>query len=145
MLASIPYQETTHMKRPTAIKIAEDLTFEFKSAKDAFQEDPDQAVYTIKTMVKLLVGYGLPEPDFEGRAKQITNGDNDANKAKLRRVGKAIERARLAKGLTIAQLAERTGKAPAAVHHWESGTANLELNTILLIEAHLPIRILGIQ
>lgn len=133
------------MKIPSAIQLAEDLTFVFQSASDANEQDPQQAVFTLEVLIKLLKKLGFPEPDFTGRALQATNSDNtDVHKAYLRKIGKAIERARLEKGLTVAQLGELTGKAPASVARWESGKANLEISTIRLIEKHLPVKLLSL-
>lgn len=133
------------MKMPTAIQLAEDLTFIFESARDANEKDPQQPVFTAGVVINLLKNYGFPEPDFKGRGLQITNDSNsDADRKKLRKIGKAIELARKETRMTIAQLAELTGKTPTTVARWESGTANLETSTMLLIEKYLPVKLLAL-
>lgn len=131
------------MKNPTAIQIAEDLHFSFQSAESACQQNPEQAVYTAESVINILTKYGHPKPDFKGRAIQVTSTDN-VQKARMRRIGKAIEQAMKDKGITQAQLAALTGIAAPTINRWTSGNANLELSTIFLIEEHLPLKLLNL-
>lgn len=135
-----------HMKTPTAIQLAEDMTFAFKSATDAYEQDPDQAVFTCDDVITLLKKHGFPDPDFNGRALQVAGvkGEARAYRERLRRMGKAIERAMKEKGITQSQMAKLTGRTVSVINRWTSGTANLEASTIFLIEEHLGIKLLNL-
>lgn len=131
------------MKMPTAIQIAEDLTFSFQSAEDAYAANPQQPVYTQEVVINLIKNWGLPCPDFEVRGLQVINEDVSAeHRVAMRKIGKKIELARKAKKLTIAELAHLMGKPKTTIHRWEYG-ANIETSNILLIEKFLSVKLLS--
>jgi hypothetical protein len=134
----------TYMKTPTAIQLAEELHFIFRSAAEANETNPEQAVFTLDDVVCIFTKWGWPVPDFKGRAIQVTGIDTDAYKELLRKAGKAIDQAMKKKKVTQAELARITGKPSATINRWTSGVANLELSTIFIIEQHLGIKLINL-
>jgi hypothetical protein len=132
------------MKTPTAIQVAEELHFNFRSAAEVYETNPEQAVFTLDDVIAIITKWGFPEPDFNGRAIQMTGIDNAAYKDLLRKAAQAIEKAMKSRKITQAQLASITGKPASTISRWTSGAANLELSTIYLIEQHLGIRLINL-
>ncbi len=131
------------MKNPTAIQIAEDLFFKFRSAAEVNEINPDQAVFTLDDVIGIITKWGWPRPDFKGRAIQIIGNDTEAYKDLLRKAALTIEQAMIEKNITQAQFASITGKPASTISRWTSGVANLELSTIFIIEQHLGIKLIN--
>ena len=75
--------------------------------------------------------------------KKSSSGVDNSNSYQAR-IGRAIERARLERGWTQAELAEKTGTSQSAIHRIEKGQQNVSLDMIRRLSSVLERQILSV-
>ena len=76
------------------------------------------------------------------KKKKLIEGGNDNYQV---RIGRALEKARLEKGWTQAELAEKAGTSQSAIHRIEKGGQNISLEMIKKLSEALGNQILSIN
>jgi antitoxin component HigA of HigAB toxin-antitoxin module len=130
--------------KPTATQIADELYRCFRRPEDVHEEDPDQAVFTLPDVLRILKLCNIETPDFKAWGATLTDKSIKSNKVKRLRISSKIKSAMKAKGITNTQLAELCGKRKETITRALSG-ANLTLDTIIIFEKTLGVNLLDID
>lgn len=132
-----------HMKKLTAIQIAEYLINNFEDAQSIADINPNEAVFTFEVVINLLKKLGEHEPDIGMYGKVLTDKSiKDSFKIKAQ-LSARISWALREKGMTQKELAHKLGKSESTVSR-QLSAQNITVETIIEIQTILGINLLNL-
>ncbi len=124
--------------QPTAVQVAEDL-FRIHELING------SVMYGQAGIIKLLIKYQIPEPDFDGYSKitKTKGSKSTRNKKKLQTLSDKIKEAMDQKGITPEILAEMANRSLPTIYRWLS-PKNHTVVTIMELEALLNTKFINL-